>query len=496
MIQALEIKNFKGIDDIRFDLFGKSVLIYGENGSGKSSSFEALRVIFYFERIKIEAKLKGTDINQFYKKIKTPDDIYIKASFENEKYIEIESGNIKQEYPEHPLTFFANRQILNSLVHDEFYRALKELFGLYMPHYQDEDNIFNNIEQIKKYPKKSREEIEDEIKKANDDFKKWFDGFELEKGVNEIISKYFKEKFKVSFSFEGARLDDSDIFDFIYPQIKIKIDDQEEYLIEYFNEAKLRLLGVAIFFTLVNKIKKHYDNKKSILVLDDFLTSLDTANRQYIVSCMIDYFCKDQIIVFTHNIHFFDLFKKQLNLVNKSSDWLYKCVFLSILEQLDKISVVDCNEDYLKDIEKYMGSDNGKVANLLRKQLEKLVFKIYERIETGKRESLGNIFRYFTSNDISLNSSKNDGNTSTLLKKFICILNDTNISDNEKIKKFKDLIKSYNENIEQPIKHLQLLNQIMLNPGSHDNVEIPNSQKVLRDAFETLKKLKEAMYKI
>ena len=52
-IDRFEIESFKAFKDATsFDLEGRSLLVYGENGAGKSSVYEALKLTFFYQRIK------------------------------------------------------------------------------------------------------------------------------------------------------------------------------------------------------------------------------------------------------------------------------------------------------------------------------------------------------------------------------------------------------------------------------------------------------------
>src|ERR1035437_7959628 len=47
-MNKFQIKYFKAFkDELNIDLYYKNLLLYGENGSGKSSIFEALKVVFF-----------------------------------------------------------------------------------------------------------------------------------------------------------------------------------------------------------------------------------------------------------------------------------------------------------------------------------------------------------------------------------------------------------------------------------------------------------------
>jgi len=89
------------------------------------------------------------------------------------------------------------------------------------------------------------------------------------------------------------------------PNVEITLDDST-ILNNNINETKLKLTSMAIFFGLI-KIEEDETNSLKLLVLDDFLTSLDMANRKLIIQYILDNFSDYQIIIFTHNIQFFNL---------------------------------------------------------------------------------------------------------------------------------------------------------------------------------------------
>lgn len=55
----------------------------------------------------------------------------------------------------------------------------------------------------------------------------------------------------------------------------MNIDDRGDFK-NHFNEAKLKLISIAVYFALIKKYQSQ--NELKLLVLDDFLTSLDMAN--------------------------------------------------------------------------------------------------------------------------------------------------------------------------------------------------------------------------
>lgn len=65
-------------------------------------------------------------------------------------------------------------------------------------------------------------------------------------------------------------------------------------------------------------VKLYPKKEKNILVLDDFITSLDIANRTSIIKYIFDNFRNFQILIFTHNVYFYNLITYMINEYYKS----------------------------------------------------------------------------------------------------------------------------------------------------------------------------------
>lgn len=66
---------------------------------------------------------------------------------------------------------------------------------------------------------------------------------------------------------------------------KRNITENEKYLNLYFNEAKLNLIVLLLIFNSIILLSN--DSKDTVIVLDDFITSLDIANRTFLIKYLI-----------------------------------------------------------------------------------------------------------------------------------------------------------------------------------------------------------------
>ncbi|QPH94506.1 ATP-binding protein [Campylobacter concisus] len=534
-IQKIHIKYFKAYEDFSIDFNKNNCLIYGENGTGKSSLYEALHSIFYYDNVRNISKIK---IEEDYKNRSFKNkDIEICLNLDDGKTISIESDEINNndfvyfnnsgkkigDKVIFPNFYFANEKILNRLVKENFYIAIKDTLSFYFKQFcsiadaNEDSNYkpyhtesvfheFKDIEALKRKilnenikPENETEDlyirriIESKIKQQNQYLKIILNKIPRDK-INSILKDNFKENISISFDFEGARLDDSDILKFIEPNIKIKIND-EDYkgkLYHHFNEAKLKLISVAIYFA----IAKQYENSKpgglKSLVLDDFLSSLDMANRKYIMQYILDEFKDYQKIILTHNLHFFNVIIKLLKLNNVESDW--ECKKLFIFD--DKPEIYDHHTSYISRAEEELKKANlDTAANLLRKEFERICSEFEEALQIGKKEEMKIIIENLknTSKIPFYNAYKN---LIKILENFEDIIGkkcNSLATLQDYIKKQKDSILKFDKCKIKEIKINDFIKNILLNPMSHYDIENECYEKEFKDAIEQLKKLDEKL---
>lgn len=537
-IQNIHIKYFKAYEDFSIDFNKNNCLIYGENGTGKSSFYEALHSIFYYNNVRNISKI---NIEEYYKNRNFKSkDIEIHLNLEGDKTISIVSNTINNndflcfnnsedkiaDGDIFPNFYFANEKVLDRLVKENFYIAMQDTLSFYFKHFCFMTNSnknssyrtyrleslfreFKDIEALKRKilneETKPEDETEDyfirriinnKIKLKNKYLKFILDHKIPLNKINSILKDNFKENISISFDFKEARFDDS----VIEPKIKIKIND-EDYkgkLYHHFNEAKLKLISVAIYFA----IAKQYENSKpggfKLLVLDDFLSSLDMANRKYIMQYILDEFKDYQKIILTHNLHFFNLIVKLLKLNNVESDW--ECKKLFIFD--NKPEIYDHHTSYISRAKEELKKANlDTAANLLRKEFERICSEFEEALQIGKKEELQHII-----DKIKGGSETPSYNAYKFLNKTIStcrdIIQNSKNSDNIELKLINFLdstskkIPKLDSNIQKDILENEFLKNTILNPSSHHDVETEIYQKECEDAIRQLEKLNERLEEI
>lgn len=145
----------------------------------------------------------------------------------------------------------------------------------------------------------------------------------------------------------------------------------------FFNEAKLSCISLAIrlaFFDL--RLQNTIAESAEVLAVDDLLLSLDMSNRMKVVEVLLNYEEKCQMLVFTHDKSFFEMFYNSIP-NNKKSHWkkleLYKpndSVETSIIPTCHLIQ----SKDYMeKALAYYREDDFAACANCLRKKCEQIM---------------------------------------------------------------------------------------------------------------------------
>lgn len=329
--------------------------------------------------------------------------------------------------------------------------------------------------------------------------------------INKIIKERFDENFSISFDFEDAKIPDTlentglD-FEISLPVVKIEIDGVQcnGKLSQHFNEAKLKLVGVAIYFALAKKYEVLGDGFK-LLVLDDFLTSLDMANRKLIMKYILEEFKDYQKLILTHNLQFFNMTRKMIDLDNDDAkQWKVQKLFVHDNQAFLYDKDISYLNDAIESLEKR--GDEHSAGNFIRKEFERIITEFEQLLELGKVEDLQNIIDALKSKDKHYIYSHK--NTNTFYMKVQNILNDC--TKNEKVKisciqsafkplneteiQFTEKIKNVdgttsNQSIKTLIKRGEFYKNFILNPTSHDDIGAEIYTTECKNAINILKYL-------
>ena len=430
-INKIHITGFKAFpNDFELELEGKHLLMYGENGSGKSSIYYALHCIFQAP-LKSDAGKKYFDVanEQHLKNIDNiAADSKIWIDFEGRHpfiyQIDKNGYNTKLIDGTHPLPAsingcFINHQFLfhffnfrNSQSINLFPVFIKDILsfckdeksGLHIGEMYDEitTSIVKRgkridptyISNIEYFNKAVKEVVENINIYASDIYNKHFrddDNLELQIRLrydsnldkptddpNEYWLKYDKV---IEYTKENGILKEhlSSYKKLNKPFIGLEISERQSdgsfrkitKPHTYFNEAKLTAIALSVRFALLN-LEKPADGR--FLALDDMLISLDMSNRAKVVAFLLSISDKYKIYLFTHDKMFFEYFKHKTRC--SKQEWVYKEIYMDD----SKAPYLRNSNDYLGQAEHFIKQHEYEIAgNFCRKAAESICKKFLPR---------------------------------------------------------------------------------------------------------------------
>lgn len=509
-INRIHICGFKAFpNDFELQLEGKNLLMYGENGSGKSSIYYALHCMFQAP-LKPDAGKKYFDpaSEQHLKNLNNLDaDSKIWIDFDGRHSfiynIDKEGYQFTLLGGKHPLPAqingcFVNHQFLfhffnfrNSQRINLFPVFIKDILpfckddntGLHIGEMYDEitasiikkgrhihPDYISNIEYFNKAVKKVVEDINiyasdryNESFKDEDDNElvirlRYDSNFDKpEDDTNEYWLKYDNiiELVKENGEIKERKSSYKKLNEpFIGLEISEKMPDGNLRKIvkphTYFNEAKLTAIALSVRFALLN-IEKPADGR--FLALDDMLISLDMSNRAKVVDFLLKISDKYKIYLFTHDKMFFEYFKHK---TKKNQDaWVYKEIYMDY----DKTPYIRNSEDYLGQAEHYIKQHEYEIAgNFLRKEAEAFCKNFLP-----KKKQLTGDFAHLDLNGLIMNCKDYAAESGVI---DISIFNEL-----DEHRKF------------------------ILNPSSHDSYDVAKYGHEVKRCLQTLRKLREIIIK-
>ena len=509
-INRIHICGFKAFpNDFELQLEGKNLLMYGENGSGKSSIYYALHCMFQAP-LKPDAGKKYFDpaSEQHLKNLNNLDvDSKIWIDFDGRHpfiyNIDKEGYQFTLLGGKHPLPAqingcFVNHQFLfhffnfrNSQRINLFPVFIKDILpfckddntGLHIGEMYDEitasiikkgrhihPDYISNIGYFNKAVKKVVEDINiyasdryNESFKDEDDNElvirlRYDSNFDKpEDDTNEYWLKYDNiiELVKENGEIKERKSSYKKLNEpFIGLEISEKMPDGDLRKIvkphTYFNEAKLTAIALAVRFALLN-IEKPADGR--FLALDDMLISLDMSNRAKVIDFLLKISDKYKIYLFTHDKMFFEYFKHKTK--KNQDEWVYKEIYMDD----DKTPYIRNSEDYLGKAEHYIKQHEYEIAgNFLRKEAE-----AFCKDFLPKKKQLTSDFVHLGLNGLIINC--------------------------------KDYA------IESGVIDISIFNELdehrkfILNPSSHDSYDVAKYGHEVKRCLQTLRKLREIIIK-
>lgn len=356
-IRKVVLQNFKFFyGKVPIDFERKHVLLFGENGSGKSSIYWALytflQSVFKSDDAEIRKYFEsGHDENLINRFADNSAASSIIIEFEDE-----DKASAKREISLTTINTKSDKFVLEATLGSDFidHKVLSRIYAYYHKEEIDLFTFFNhhlmafiNFREELIKPGETRgsknsetwwnyisaglsprpkmhesvyKEFQAVIKKFNTEFDYYLK--QIEQRTNQHLSTKFEEKFKIKFEYRNATYNDfkegtkGRSWKVKPPQIIMTVElvtnlitDPNKKIIEspqsFLNEAKLSSLALAMRLAILDE--KFVAEYPKVLVFDDALMSMDMSNREFILGILFAHYLNDyQILFFTHQRGLFE----------------------------------------------------------------------------------------------------------------------------------------------------------------------------------------------
>lgn len=283
MFKKIKITHFKAFErNFSIDFNKKNFLAYGDNGSGKSSLYQALILALDYNRFKREATEGFNEDDERYQTEL--------ISALNEKFLcQYGDGDFHVELDDIPFDSFDSSGINVFCIDSRQLECSKEinLQHLLMQvhcHCRTYDGVEHFLQ------------VQGELLLTN---------------ANNVLRDVL---------FEDVVLGKKDDYSITMHDV-IRNFTKDKLFDSYFNESKIHLVKLVLLIESAKLMMEEVEN--SYLILDDVVSSLDTANR----TCIMHYLMNDSLLnqvhrmILTHNMNFFNIMRFAIDDANQSADW-------------------------------------------------------------------------------------------------------------------------------------------------------------------------------
>ncbi|WP_305156560.1 AAA family ATPase [uncultured Muribaculum sp.] len=443
-IENIKIEKFKGFSSAVEvnNMKDMNLLIYGENGSGKSSLYEAIRLTMYYNRLYKNAVDGAIDPAD---EIRRRDNWLTKLAYAETPPFIVEINN-------------TTYNTLNTSNVDCY--MLSYVDSHYFPFDQDGKLSLNAMLWGLNFPD------------IPTDFVK--DSFEVILAeVNSVLKKEFY--LNINITVDGTN------------DYNIIIEDRHSGLKkstnidQYFNEAKLTIINLLIKLSAVELLGDHSHEK--LLILDDVISSMDMANRTFFTHYILTHFYKYQKIILTHNASYYNLFQSAI-ILHEKNKWIQH----SLLVVGDSINIA--SSSVLKSRDAKTLNDHyitgriasNDIANKIRQCLETQIHELALWLHMESVDQSGRIINNLLSGTKKV-YLKVDGKKVLLSEDLNYdlqnILNDGTKTDSGKVTDCLNKIREYDCTNELTklipiIKEVRLYEKLVLHQLSHGRTGLPS----------------------
>ncbi len=387
-ITEIEIKNFRafyGTYRICLCKKGSNLLVYGENGSGKSSLYFALKL--FLESGDHTSYRFENDQNIFI-----TDAGYIKLCLRADQWSKQETYEWSESVRE------TDEELIIEASKAMGFLDYKSLLETHFVHHEsDTVNVFNLlVENLlahtvstltnrsladdwadiqPPFPRRNAKSqiatLEKQIADFNTELTNRLDG--LQPKASEILRK-FGHNITLNFDFprvkynrENRTLDNQQIL-LTVELFETDISRHHHFL----NEARLSAIAIAIY---LSSILVQPESRLKILALDDVLIGLDMSNRLPVLEILEEYFPEHQIFLTTYDKAWYEIAKQRTS----NAQWEYAEFYSSKTDEYE-IPIHVQDKPFLEKAKAYFDANDYKASVIyLRTAFEAAIKKFCEK---------------------------------------------------------------------------------------------------------------------
>ena len=388
-VTKIEIKNFRAFyGNLEIDLHkaGKNLLVYGENGSGKTSLYLALKSF-------LESSEDTAPQFENHQNIFIQDDGYIKLhlrvdSRANEHVYEwsetvnetkdqliIDASRSKGflDYKALLETHYIHREsdtvdVFNLLINNLLANVVSDVTGQSIR--EDWQSVLGD-RPSRRNARTQIKTLEARLEIFNRELARRLE--QLKTHTSEILRKfgYDNDFVALNFDFEAVR----------YDQGKNSLEGDEIFLtVKFFNEnlpahhrflneAKLSAIALSIYFAA---LRLQSDSDLKLLALDDVLIGLDMSNRLPVLEILEEYFSDYQIILTTYDKAWYEIVKQRTT----EKEWKYAEFYFSKTDEYE-IPIYVENRAYLEMAQEHLDANDYKACAIYIRTAFETIIKQY-----------------------------------------------------------------------------------------------------------------------
>ena len=388
-VTKIEIKNFRafyGTYQINLDKSGKNLLVYGENGSGKSSLYLALKSF-------LESSEDSSALFENHQNIFIEEDGYVKFHLwadsvpneciykwsrtpretEDQRIIDASKAKGFLDYKALLKTHIVNHDgeevnvfvllidnLLANTISDETGRSLAD----------DWDDLRNAP-----YPRRNATtqiaELEEHVESFNNELTGKL--AELQTLTSEILNEFGYNVIldlgfdRIKYNRHEKALENQQI------SLKVKFFDRDlDTYHNFLNEAKLSAIALSIYFA---GFLLQPDSELKILALDDVLIGLDMSNRFPVLDILTKYFSEYQIFLMTYDKAWYEIVKQW---ASANGQWKAVEFYFAQTDKFEMPVYVE-NKAYLEKAQEHLDACDYKACAIyIRTAFETIIKKYCE----------------------------------------------------------------------------------------------------------------------